>query len=191
MGARVWRKRRGLVEALKTVGTLVAVLGVITLGLRILDLIPPYLAPEAVRTYPTVEEAQRSTGLPIYLPAYFPDYLKWPPDEIRGWPEPDRRVSIKVALRDSGQAVLWLEEWLPRAGEPLPDMPKTAQVVERETFDLGNGLEAEMVSYTDIGAQLYYRLLWDQADVRVVLTATLPRDEVVRMARSMYPPPSY
>ena len=191
MVARVWSKRGDLVEALKTVATLVVVLGIVALGLRILHLVPPHLAPEPMRTYATVEEARRVTGLPLYLPAYFPDFLRWPPEEVHGWTEPGPRISVTVILRDSVQPVLWIEEWVYRPGESVPDLPKAAQIVERETVDMGKGVWAEMVSYKVLGAPLYHRLFWDQEDVRVLLTASLPLEELLRMARSMYPPPSY
>ena len=191
MVARVWGKRADLVEVLKTVVTLGVVLGAVALGLRILHLVPPYLAPEPVRSYATVEEARRATGLPLYLPAYFPDYLRWPPDEVRGWVEPGPKISVTVALRDSGQPVLWMEEWVPRPSGSVPDLPKASQIVGKETVDLSDGVRAEVVSYDVVGAPLYHRLLWDQEDVRVLLTATLPVEELVRMARSMYSPSSY
>lgn len=153
---------------------------------------PPYLSPEEpVRTYATVEEAHRSTGVPAHLPAYFPDYLLWPPEEVRGWTMPQPKLSVTVVLRESGQPVLWLEEWLPLPGEPPPELPRTAQIVERGTVVLQEGVDTEVVTYRGPGAQSYYRLLWDQGKVRMMLTAALPYEELVRMARSMHPLPSY
>ena len=192
MGKRVWLRRQDLKEVFKTVIPLAAVLGLIALGLRILNLVPPYLAQEEpMQTYATVEEAHRSTGVPVYLPAYFPDYLRWPPEEVRGWTRPQPKLSVAVVLRESGQPVLWLEEWLPLPDEPPQEVPKTAQVVERGTLALQEGVDAEVVAYRGTDTQLYYRLLWYQGGVRIMLTAALPYEELVRMVQSMHPLPSY
>ncbi len=180
-----------LLGALKTVGVLALVLGAIALGLYILDLVPPVLAPEPERAYATVEEARRSTGLPVYLPTYFPEYLRWPPHEVRGRVAPGPRVFITVALRETGSPVLWLEEWLSSSKQTPPDLPDTARITVKETVAMQGGVPIEVVGYTDLRSQLFYRLVWDQEDVRVSLTASLPREELLRMARNMYSLPGF
>ena len=180
-----------LLGALKAAGVLAVVLGAIALGLYILDLVPPLLTPEPEQAYATVEEARRATGMPVYLPTYYPEYLRWPPHEVRGRVAPGPRISITVTLRETGRPVLWLEEWPSSSKQTPPDLPNTARITVRETVVLREGVIAEVTGYTDLDARLYYRLIWDQEDVRVSLTAGLPREELLRMAGNMYSLPGF
>ena len=195
MAAHAGHRFLPLVEALKTAAVLAVVLGLIALGLRILNLLPPYVSPPPVRDYPTVDEARRATGVPLYLPAYFPEYLQWPPVQVRGWTAPVPRVSIVAALRVSGQPVLWLEEWLPRLGALEPAFPEGVldrpQAVKRANVVLRSGITAELVEYRDSGGKALYQLAWEQPELKLVLTAALPLGDVLNMAGSMYAPASY
>ncbi len=180
-----------LLTWLKITGSIMAVLGVMAIGLRLLNTVPGYLSPPPLQTYATLEEAGRSTGVHFYTPAYYPDYLQWPPYDIRGWVQPQKKVAVTLALQDSRRPVLWLEEWYPVPGEALPSIPRAAQLVEKKTVSLHEGVEAQMVAYKSSGDQLYYRLIWDEGNTRVAMTALLPPSELLHMAMNMRPLASY
>jgi len=181
----------GALEGLRAALILVAVLGSVAVGLRVLDAASAVLADEAFRPYDTLTDAHRSTRMPLHLPAYFPEYLDWPPVEILGRGQPGRAVHLTVARRDSGEPMLWLDQWVPYGAERGREPPKTARVLTRERVDLGEGVAAKVVGYVELGSDLYYLLTWDQNGVRIALTAILPRDEILRMARSISPASSY
>ena len=191
MRARIARSTAHLSEALKAAATLLVVLGAIALTLRILNLVPPALAPDSERAYDTVDEARRATRVPVHMPAYYPEYLRWPPMEVRGWAQPAPRVSITVTLRETGRPAIWLEQWLPPPSEPPSDLPNTAYVVARDTASLRDDAVAELVTYRNLGSQLFHRLTWEADGLWISMTGALPRDELLRIARSMFPPPSF
>ena len=108
---------------------LLVTLVVAALSLRLLDALPAYWqawttsrsAPPVLAErleYPTIEEAERGLGVRIALPSYFPSYLRWPPDTIRGQRDPVKVASILFLSSDGRQALQIRELFWP--GEEMP-----------------------------------------------------------------------
>ena len=63
--------------------------GVLIVALKLIDLLPSAIQPEAVRRYASIAEAKSILGIPrIYLPAYFPKTLEWPPSRVLAQKKP-------------------------------------------------------------------------------------------------------
>ncbi len=53
--------------------------------------------PRGVRSYASIADAERSLGVRLVLPAYFPAALTWPPASIRGSSGPPVSVAVSFA----------------------------------------------------------------------------------------------
>jgi hypothetical protein len=89
-------------------------------------------AGRGVRTYRSVEEAERSLGTTILLPAFFPDAYRWPPEAVTASLEPARAVALTFESRVEGAGRLLFAQTLDgdlrvpgrllAAGKPLQEI---------------------------------------------------------------------
>ena len=162
---------------------LVLTVGFVALILRILALVPPWLQPEGPRSFATVEEAERALGLRVTLPAYFPDYLVWPPARITGQHEPYPQLSISFLSREKGTEALWLVRAVPETREQLPHLIVPADIRETGPFVVGDLAGTRIVALG--GGIIYYQFSWWQEDQYMVIATTYPEEELLSMVRSM------
>ncbi len=171
----------------KSILGLAAILGIMALALYILNLIPSSLAHQGERRFASLEDARRSLDFPIYLPAYYPDYLQWPPSIIASWSDPGPALSITVVMRSTNQPVLWLEERPVKGDAQGLQSPEVDRLVYREKDKLENGVEAELTEYKDPRGVPYRRLVWTAGDFKIILTSSASLSDVTRMANTMHP----
>ncbi len=81
---------------------LLATLVLVALGLRLLGALPSLWLQPPVTAFASIEEAERTLGVRIWLPVYFPDYLDFPPQVIRVEQELVPRVFLSFRGRGPG-----------------------------------------------------------------------------------------
>jgi len=168
------------------IAPLLALLAGTTLLLRAVDYLPALWLREVlpeVERFHSPRELEARLGTKLLLPAYFPDYLAWPParSELYYWP--GLEVRIFIDSRDSRETQLIIYQLL--ADElALPADPGLV-LAEKNIFIHGAG--AKLAWIRDGAGQRWYRLAWRTAQARLVLLAKLPPGELVRIAQSMRP----
>jgi hypothetical protein len=81
--------------------------GALVLALKFLNRLPGMFQPGAVRRYPTIAAAQSELGIrKIYVPAYFPTTLTWPPSRILAQSKPFEAVVLEFRRVDSTEVAL-------------------------------------------------------------------------------------
>jgi hypothetical protein len=81
--------------------------GALVLALELLDRLPGMFQPGAVRGYASIAEAQSDLGIrKIYVPAYFPKTLTWPPSRILAQSKPFAAVVLEFRRVDSTDVAL-------------------------------------------------------------------------------------
>jgi hypothetical protein len=170
----------------------------IALVLRVLNAVPGYwemLTAEPVQAppsltehlrYSSIEEMERDLGISVALPRYFPSYLVWPPDSVRGQREPSAVASL-LFVSDEGQQALQVRQifW---TGDALPfDIPEPLQVQERREVEMDGGIGVLLMGQSQVGTPVN-QLRWRSGDVHIVVTTIYPEEELLRIARSMHLP---
>lgn len=165
---------------------LVTVMGITAVALGTLKMVPPLLREEPSREYGSIEEAGWALGQSISIPAYFPDYLAWPPASIVVQRQPNLEARLLFRSRWEGAEVLWIRQIPSRIEPPTPFFPQPVQVLERRTVALREAQGTLLVARAEDGT-LYRHLGWISGDRYLEVTTRYPEEELLTMGRSMHP----
>jgi hypothetical protein len=163
-----------------------AVVGAFILALEALDRLPTLLSgtPHGVRVYASVEEAQRAVGARIWLPAYYPDTLAWPPARIDAWPGPPAMVALHVAARAGGQEWLVLVQSFTAPANPPPVLLPPVQVLTTSDVTVG-GRAAILTRVVAPGGEVMHDVTWDHGRRRMTLRFRGPVEQLLLIAESL------
>lgn len=155
--------------------------------LRILHALPPYLGQQeepGLRLVNSVREAQVVLGKPLVLPAYFPDYLAWPPQEIKVQREPYLLASLVIYSRQQKEPILWIYQGVGSFGSLARALPWEQWRPDGVEVSLGR-VRARLSSFRTREGSWLFSLAWEQEDLKLILVGHLPQGELTRIARSM------
>jgi hypothetical protein len=172
-------------ELAKMVAILIWVSGATALTLALLGRAPGWLAGEErhVRIVERVEEAARRTGARLYLPAYFPQRLAWPPERIRIAGGHGGSVAITFASAEDGLPSLILFQ-ATVAGEPIsPLLLGKARVLHQSRTTVGT-TPATIGNVLADGAN-WQQLSWQVGGIQLVLRARSAEPELHRLAHGL------
>jgi hypothetical protein len=165
--------------------TLSLVLGATAGVLRILDALPGRLRhePPGVRRVASVEDAERVVGARLWLPAYFPDSLRWPPATVTVHAGPPPAVTL--AFEDAaGEVVLLLVESLARRLAAPPPAPAAPQVLQVRPVVIGDA-EATLSRFVGHDGRVWHDLAWTLDGRSLVLRSRGPAEDLVRIGGSI------
>ena len=174
-------------ELWRMVWSVTLVLCSIAVVLSLLNRVPGLLQqPERTR-YATVEQAETELGTRIGLPAYFPEFLGWPPAEISVTRNDALIVTLMFTLRQSGETGLVACQILRNKEEEAPDLPfAQPERPMRETHvAIGNATATLLIGTNRIG-QRWSRLSWHARDRDMILMANFDDGTLLTMARSIH-----
>jgi len=162
------------------------VVAAFAVGLAVLDRLPPMIAgtPHGIRVYATVADAERALGARLWLPAYYPDTLAWPPARIDAWPGPPSMVALHVNARSDGRERLILVQSLGSPAGP-PDVLLASADTLTSTDVLVRGRPAVVTRVVVPGGEVVHDVHWDQGGRRVTLRYHGPVEELLLIAASM------
>ncbi len=182
MIALAHRSRGFALEALRTAAGLGAVLALAAGALALLDGVPSWLVGDAraVRRAATVDEVERRLGARLFLPAYFPSTLRWPPARIRFTLGPPGAAALGIDGRDGAPRLLLVQTVAPGAipQELVPD----AALLDRSP--VGAGVLRGTISRIVQDGEMGWQLTWEHGGRSLLLRSRGPVEELLRMARS-------
>src|SRR3990172_7167103 len=163
------------------------VVGLAALFLSIMNHVPRYLpgSVPAATEYSSVEEASLGLGFNIAIPVYFPNYLAWPPETIKGQKKPFPKVEIVFLSADRKTEILAIYEWLSDSPEALSALwleNSSARMpinLNQNQGELIIGKTAD--GFTSNGAH------WMVNGQHFLVVTTKPVQELLAIARSMSP----
>jgi hypothetical protein len=173
------------VEAIKMLAILIWVAGATAGTLGVLGRTPGWLAGEErhVRTVATVDDAARRVGARLYLPAYFPQRLAWPPARVRV--AGGRGGSVEATFRSSEDglpSLVLFQATVP--GEPVsPLLLGKARVLHESRTTIGT-TPAVIASVLADGAN-WQQLSWQVGGISIVLRARSAEPEIHRLAHGL------
>lgn len=172
-------------EGARALWTLVLVLGGTVAALVALDAVPTWLhgQPRGVRRAESVEDAERKLLARVILPAYFPDTLVWPPQEVRYTRDEGGAVSVAIRGKD-GAPALFLAETLGPASRMPEGLCARLAVIQQQSAPLGEGAVLARVVAED--GSLWNQLEWSRDGRHFVLRGRGSLEDLIRMARSVH-----
>jgi hypothetical protein len=174
------------VELVKMLVILIWVAGATAVTLGLLGRMPAWLGGEErhVRAVETVDEAARRVGARLYLPAYFPRRLAWPPDRIRIAGGRGGSVAITFASSEDGLPSLILYQ-ATVVGEPVSPLllGKTRLLHESKTRI---GTTPAVVANVLADGANWQQLSWQIEGIQLVLRARSAEPEIHRLAHAVH-----
>jgi hypothetical protein len=185
MTATVREQTNPAVELVKMFAILIWVAGATAVTLGILGRAPAWLAGEErhVRVVETVDDAARRAGARLYLPAYFPRRLAWPPERIRIAGGRGGSVALTFASTEDGLPSLVLfQSTVP--GEPVsPLLLGKSRVLHESRTTVGN-TPAAIANVLADGAN-WQQLSWQVGGIQLVLRARSAEPEIHKLAHGL------
>jgi hypothetical protein len=166
--------------ALSFVITLAVVVGV----LKFMNWAPGALEPGLMSRYQRIEDVEATLGITkIYVPAYFPETIGWPPAAILAQSKPYPAVVMEFARASDGETMLVIVQAASRRFQPEVAI-RFHTISETVPLDL-RGRSARLEAGLCDDRTACSRLEWDEGEVHVMLTMRAPSIELIRIAESM------
>ena len=160
------------------------VLAVVVAALKVLNWVPGALEPGLMARYPSVEAAVSRLGLrQVYVPAYFPESLAWPPAQVLAQSRPYQALVMEFVRARDGQTALVVSQAAGKEFEPEAPI-RFRTIRESVPIDLG-GRTARLEAGSCEDGSPCSRIRWREGEIRIVLTMSAPSTELIRIARSM------
>ena len=173
-------------RALTLVGPFFLVVASVVAVLGLVDRVPSRITatPYGALAYRTLEAAERDLGFRLWLPAYYPSDLTWPPSRVYSVTGPPATAVIEVAAAagERDRLTIW-------------QSPETSRPPAPRVFEPGQELTTNEVVLGRHRAQLAHRFLaggrevrdlwWNQSGRRITLRYAGPVNQLILMAASM------
>lgn len=170
---------------LKKLAVFLLVLVVVVVALRILNWFGERTAEQGIHQFSSLEEAQHALRLrDLYLPAYFPDYLEWPPYEVLGQTDPYRLILIHFRNRQSREVVLAIRQAAATGIQPPPTRLDPIRISSEETVQLDQRT-ALLRQGSCVDSSSCSEISWTEKGQYLSVTLKNGREELLRIASSM------
>lgn len=172
-------------EVFKIFITVILVVGMVTGTLLILNALPPLIhKDQAIQAFPTVEEAEYKLGVKLHLPAYFPDYIAWPPAKTQVRQRPYRVVSMSFHAQRNQDLVMTIHQVFAEQTLSLSDLFLLNSIGQEIPIKL-NTQAAHFTSFVKNDGQKWNCVWWKSSDRQVIITARFSETELLKIAKSM------
>jgi hypothetical protein len=172
--------KKQALHALSFLVTLAVVVGV----LKFMNWAPGALEPGLMSRYQSIDDVQTALGIrKIYVPAYFPETLGWPPAAILAQSKPYPAVVMEFARASDGETMLVIAQAASRSFDPEAAI-RFSTVSETVALDL-RGRRAQLEAGLCEDRTACSRLEWEEGDLHLTLTMKAPSVELIRIAESM------
>ncbi len=164
----------------------VVTVAVVLLLLKLLNWLPSVLEDQGLKKYGSVDDVRAALKIPkVYIPAYFPEYIQWPPAEIFAQRRPFTMIMMHFTHRDSKTFALSLFQVDSRAVFELPYKSDVLYVRKESPVKVKNR-DATLTIAVCSGRERCNRLSWEEGIYRITLIADDTPEQLMKMAESMY-----
>jgi hypothetical protein len=172
--------KKQALHVLSFVITLAVVVGV----LKFLNWAPGALEPGLMSRYQSINDVEATLGIKkIYVPAYFPEAISWPPAAILAQGSPYPAVVMEFIRASDGETMLVVVQAASRNFDPEVAI-SFHSVSETVALDL-RGRSARLEAGLCEDRTACSRLQWDEGELHLMLTMKAPSVELIRIAESM------
>ena len=172
--------KKQALHVLSFVITLAVVVGV----LKFLNWAPGALEPGLMNRYQSINDVEATLGIKkIYVPAYFPETIGWPPAAILAQGSPYPAVVMEFSGGSDGETMLVIVQAASRDFDPEVAIGFHS-ASETVALDL-RGRSARLEAGLCEDRTACSRLQWDEGELHLMLTMKAPSVELIRIAESM------
>lgn len=154
-------------------------------ALKLLNWIPLAVQTEELRKYRTIEEVKSNLKLrEVFIPAYFPEQISWPPAQIFAQKKPFVLVIMHFMQTGTRDAVLSIYQTDVRADF---DSPFDADILykKKESTVFIKDRKGTLETAVCRGKEMCNRLSWSNEQFRITLQSDLQPELLLRIAESM------
>ena len=137
-----------------------------------------------MQTFNAVEEAEYKLRIKLLLPAYFPDYISWPPAETQAQQRPYRMVSLSFRDRRNQDLMMTIHQVFSEQTPSLPELFPLNSYGQEIPIKL-NRQAATFASFIKDDGQRWNCVWWRGSDRQVIITARFSETELLKIAKSM------
>ena len=178
--------KKNKVKQLQRGFSFVVTVAVVLLLLKLLNWLPSVLEDEGLKKYGSVDDVRAALKISkVYIPAYFPEYIQWPPAEIFAQRRPFPLVMMHFTHRDSKSFALSLFQVDARAAFELPYKSDVLYVRKESQVNVKNKVGTLVIAVCS-GRERCNRLSWEEGMYRITLIADDTPEQLIKMAESMY-----
>ena len=169
-------------ELVRLVGAVALVLAVAAAALRGLDAVPGLVTgePRDVGRAPTVRDAEVALRARLFLPAYFPSSLSWPPRRVRFVRGSPGAVALWLEGRQGG-ADLFLAQTVAPGAIPPRLLPA---VTVLSSSPVALGAASGSISRVVEEGEVKWELRWQRGGRTLLMRSRAGLEDLLRMARS-------
>lgn len=154
-------------------------------ALKLLNWIPLAVQTEELRKFSTIEEVKSSLKLPnIYIPAYFPEQISWPPAAIFAQKKPFVLVIMHFMHTGTKDAVLSIYQADAKAKFNPPYDSRMLYRKKESTVFIKNR-KGTLVTAVCRGNEDCNRLSWRHEQFRITLHSDFQPEHLLKIAESM------
>lgn len=172
-------------EMWKIALSIIFVMGMIVISLYLLKRVPSYLQESKEKSYNNIEEAEYALGLRIFLPSYFPEYLIWPPSEIKVVRKPSLTISLVFLSRSRRNPSLVFHQIFSSIKEVKPSFTELKRPLQESRVSVGE-VNGTLITGTGEDGKRWMQLNWRAADRRMILIANCSVEDLLKIARSIH-----
>lgn len=175
-------------EMSKIVLSITILIFMVSISLYVLKKVPAYIQEREQKSYGSVEEAEYSLGLRIFLPSYFPDYLIWPPKEIKVVRKPSLIITLVFISQGDGSPSLVIHEIISNADESKwmgVDFMEPKRYSGEFQVSVGRATGTLKLGVVENGSR-WTQLSWKQRDRKMVLRSNRSVEDLLKIARSIH-----
>jgi hypothetical protein len=161
----------------------VAVAGLIA-ALRVMNWLPSAVQDGMMKQYGSFLEVRRQLRLQdVYVPTYYPEYLRWPPTLIAAQSRPFTAVLIEFAQKEKDDVCLVISQTAFPHSVPN-DKIKISNVKEMVQYSF-KGREAMLVVGVCKDDEPCSRISWEESEYRISLSMKSTPIELIKIMESM------
>ncbi|MDP2166835.1 MAG: hypothetical protein Q8J64_00710 [Thermodesulfovibrionales bacterium] len=176
-----------MLKNLKMFLIFLSTLAALTLALKLLSWLPLNVQKGTLRSYGAIEDVSAELRpAKIFLPSYFPQYLKWPPSEIyaqKGSVTPPASILMHFTNQNTGEIVLATSQ----GGAGTPELKSKIEPVRiiKEEDVLIKGRSARLYLAICADGKPCNKVGWQEDGYLIAVTLKDSAAEALRIAESM------
>jgi hypothetical protein len=153
--------------------------------LSLLNWVPSAIQKEGLRKYKSIEDVKTELNIKkIFLPAYFPHYLVWPPSEIYASGKPYKMILMHFTNYKKTEIVLSIRQAEPAAPSFLQSRIEPVTVKKRDQVVI-KGREGMLSIALCAGGEPCNSVAWREDGYNVEIVAKDSVEELLKIAESM------
>ena len=162
-----------------------AIMFVTVIMLALLNWFPSAVQKEGIRKYKSIEDVETQLKIKkIFLPAYFPQYLIWPPAEIYAQRKPYNMVLMHFTNYERKEIVLSIRQVDPADPAPLVSRIEPVTIKQRDNV-LIKGRKGLLSIALCPGGEPCNSVRWREEGYEVEIIAKDSVKELLKIADSM------